>query len=469
MFFLSETARNPKHVGALQIFELPVRAPKNYLKNLVATMKQALPLPPFNYTPHFPLTGMPQWREDPDIDMDYHVGHTAVPGPGDTRQLLEVVGRLHGGILDRHRPCWICRVIEGLEGRRFAVYTKVHHSYVDGISGVQRMCGGLSTSRGSKDFIPIWAHREEKPARREEPGVMQRVSDAGHAAIGLAGAVTEVYEILGKMGLQWLNLHDSYNQIPFDAPRTLMNRPVEWDARAVGICTLPLDRVKAAGLARGGKVNDVVLTVVDAALHDYLEHRGENTDKPLVALCPMSLRESGDDTANTQVSALHVRMGDPGADIDARLQQVIDSASKAKQEAREMSRNALMDAGILIFGAWEFLERSGLEWAVPASYNVLLSNIHGPVGDEMYMLGSRLIACYPISTFLPGTNLNVTVLSHGNSIDFGLLADKHAMPDVDRVAGFIEKRFAELERKLPGAPRKKKAPAVKGRKKSAKA
>jgi hypothetical protein len=141
-----------------------------------------------------------------------------------------------------------------------------------------------------------------------------------------------------------------------------------------------------------------------------------------------------------------------------RLGQVIDSSAKAKQEAREMSRDALLDFAVLMFGAYELLERTGLQERIPASYNVLVSNVPGPTGSRMYMLGSRLIASYPKSTFLPGTNLNVTVLSHGNSIDFGVLADRLAMPDVERLAESIVQRFAELERAL-AKPRASRARA----------
>ncbi|MBK7520580.1 MAG: wax ester/triacylglycerol synthase family O-acyltransferase [Gammaproteobacteria bacterium] len=446
MFFLSEMPASPKHVGALQIFELPPRAPKDYLKKLVARMKSQPPVPPFSYWPLFPRTGMPQWQVDENLDMDYHVRHSALPDPGDTRQLLDTVERLHGGMLDRQRPCWFCQVIEGLHGNRFAVYTKIHHACIDGMSGVRRMYAALSASPTSTVFTAPWAFEEKTAPPRAEPDIATRVAATGRTALAQARAVAELSGTLARMSLQWMKVEYSFHQVPFDAPRSLMNRPLTRDARAVGICTLPLDRVKAAGRRLGGKVNDVVLTVVDAALHEYLRHSGAPSDAALVALCPMSLREDGDHAANTQVSALHVRLGDPQADMRTRLGQVIDSSAKSKQQAREMSRDALLDFAVLMFGAYELLERTGLQERIPASYNVLVSNVPGPTGSRMYLLGSRLIASYPISTFLPGTNLNVTVLSHGNSIDFGVLADRLAMPDVARLTESIVQRFAELER-----------------------
>lgn len=457
MFFLSEMPESPKHVGALQVFELPPRAPHDYLKKLVARLKAQPPVPPFSYRPHFPRTGMPQWQIDDAIDMDCHVRHSAVPAPGSTAQLLEIVERLHSGMLDRQRPCWFCQVIEGLEGNRFAVYCKIHHAYIDGMSGVRRMYGALSESPRSTAITAPWAYEEQKAPRRAEPDFAERVAGLGRTAVAQTRAIGELYETFSRLGLQWMNLHESYHQIPFAAPRTLTNRKLVRDSRAIGVCTLPLDRVRAVGKSLGGKVNDVVLAVVDAALHDYLDERGEHCTEPLVALCPMSLREEGDATANTQASALHVRLGDPQADMRTRLEQVIDSTTKAKEEARHLSRSALLDYTLVMFGLYELLERSSLLQRVPASYNVLVSNVPGPKGGSLYMLGSRLVASYPISTFLPGTNLNVTVLSHGDSIDFGLLADRQAMPDVALLAESIQQRFAELERALAARSVRRKA------------
>lgn len=447
MFYMMETAESPKHVGAIQVFQLPDKAPRNYLTKLVKELKTVSVEAPFNNRPHFPRTGMPEWRQDKELDIDYHVRHSALPSPGTSAQLMTVVGRLHGGVLDRHRPGWIFQIIEGLEGSRFAIYTKIHHAYIDGMSGVKRMYGSLSASPAEKNFVPAWNWKTAARSKSKK-SVSKRVGATGRAALDQAKAVTELYGSFAKMGMHMLKLRESKAQVPFTAPRTLMNEPVRSDTRSVAVCTLPLDRIREIGAQKGGKVNDVVLTLVDAALQDYLRKRGEKSGEPLVALCPMSLREEGDHTANTQVATVHVGLGKPKANIGDRLQQVIESSSAAKQEARAMSRSALMEFVLILAGSMELLMRSGLDQTVSPSYNVLVSNVPGPGDDAMYMAGSQLLASYPISTLTPGVNLNATVLSHGNSLDFGLLADKHAMPDLDSVVESIERYFAELERLL---------------------
>lgn len=451
MFFLTETPQSPKHVGAVQVFELPANAPDTYLIDLVKAFKNAPVAPPFNNRPHFPRFGLPQWREDNELEIDYHVRHSALPKPGSTQQLMDVVQRLHATLLDRRRPGWICQVIEGLEGNRFAIYSKIHHAYIDGKSGAQRMYGSLSTSPASKTVVPSWSFQPQRPAankRRTATG-----NPTGDKLGRQVKGVIEAYEFFSRMGLQWLQLRDSKAQIPFSATRTRMNRSIEWDTRAAAVCTLPLDKVKAVGKARGCTVNEVVLAVIGAALHDYLEEHRENTRVPLVALCPMSIRAEGDDSATTQVSAVHVRLGEPDAAISERLDQVIESSHASKSEVQGLSNEAMVDYGVVIFGLWELLSRTRLDQVIKPSYNVLVSNVPGPGEKDLYLCGSRMLASYPISTLLPGVNLNATLLSHGNSLDFGLLGDMHALPDLDIVVQQMVLRFEELQRAVLGKTR----------------
>ena len=474
MFFLTETPESPKHVGAVQVFQLPPNAPDTYLRDLVAAYKKAPVAPPFNYTPHFPRIGMPQWREDDDMEIDYHVRHSALPRPGNNEQLMQVVQRLHAGLLDRNRPGWLCQVIEGLEDDRFAVYTKIHHAYIDGMSGVKRMYGSLSTSARDKKVVPTWSFLDQQAANAtDRPREKKRSARTGPALGDHVSAVMEASGFLAKMGMQWLKLRDGKAQIPFSATRTRMNRSIEWDTRSTAVCSLPLDKIKEVGKTHGCTVNEVVLAVIGAALHDYLEEHRENTREPLVALCPMSIRAEGDDSASTQVSAVHVRLGEPHASLSDRLDQVMESSRASKDEVQGMSSEAMIDYGVIIFGLWEVLARTKLDQLITPSYNVLVSNVPGPGDEDLYLCGSRMLASYPISTLLPGVNLNATVLSHGNSLDFGLLGDMHALPDLDIVVERMLYHSAELEREVLGKKPCKLNPAgaksaSSGRKKVAK-
>ena len=242
-----------------------------------------------------------------------------------------------------------------------------------------------------------------------------------------------------------------------------MNLPIEWDTRSAAICTLPLDGIKRIGKARDCTVNEVVLAIIGAALDEYLYSHGETLSGPLVALCPMSVRSQSDDSARTQVSAVHVRLGDPGINLSTRLRQVIDSSSASKEEVSTLSPTAMIDYGVMIFALMELLERTKLDQFVAPSYNVLVSNVPGPGDEGLYLCGSRMVASYPISTLLPGVNLNVTLLSHGNSLDFGLLADRHALPDLSEVSDGIVRQFEAMKKMIAPKtkPRAKRTAPVK--------
>jgi len=308
--------------------------------------------------------------------------------------------------------------------------------------------------------VPTWSFLDEQPAHATDR--QQDKKRSARTAPGLGDHVSAVVEasgFLAKMGMQWLKLRDGKAQIPFSATRTRMNRSIEWDTRSTAVCTLPLDKIKEVGKTHGCTVNEVVLAVIGAALHDYLEEHRENTRMPLVALCPMSIRAEGDDSASTQVSAVHVRLGEPHASLSDRLDQVMESSRASKDEVQGMSSEAMIDYGVIIFGLWEVLARTKLDQLITPSYNVLVSNVPGPGDNDLYLCGSRMLASYPISTLLPGVNLNATVLSHGNSLDFGLLGDMHALPDLDIVVERMIYRFAELEREVLGKTRRKRSSA----------
>ncbi len=462
LFYLMESHDNPKHVAGVQIFRLPDKAPDDYMLRLVERLRRVPAVEPFNCRPVFPRVGMPYWQSVDDMEMEYHLRHSALPRPGSMQQLMGVIQRLHAGVLDRERPGWICQVIEGLEGNRFAVYCKIHHAYIDGMSAVKRMYGSLSPDPGSEEVVTVWGY-QGGPESTHGPtrGPLDRFRSTGRTALRQARAVGQVNAQLLKVMMELLKLREHSGHIPFRAPRTRINDPIHSDLRSMGVTSLPLDQVRAIGRAAGCTVNDVVLAITDAALHDYLAGHDDEPDKPLVAMCPMSVREPGDEAANTQVATLLVELGQPGAGPRERLQQVAASASGAKSEAREMSRDGLIDFVLVMGGAFELLQRTGLDRIVPQSYNVLVSNVPGPGTQDMYMRGSRMEASYPISTLTPGNNLNVTVLSHGNSLDFGFLAARGTLPDIEYLVASFDAQFRALAReyRVSGGPARRQAAA----------
>ena len=172
-----ESRDTPMHVGGLLEFTLPKDAPPDYLKQIFEQMRSVRTIPPpWNLRlVEAPLIGprLPLMREIHDVDLDYHVRHSALPHPGGQRELGILVSRLHSNQLDLHRPLWEVHLIEGLEGNRFAMYTKTHHSLIDGVSGMRLIMRALSTDPERRDMVPFWGigagARPARPPRTTAP------------------------------------------------------------------------------------------------------------------------------------------------------------------------------------------------------------------------------------------------------------------------------------------------------------
>src|SRR4051812_5566692 len=165
MFLIPESREQPMHVGSLQLFELPEGADRSLIRETYETLLATTDIAPiFRRRPHrsWSTAGQWAWVDDDDIDLEHHVRHSALPEPGRVRELLALTSRLHGTLLDRQRPLWEMHVIEGLEGNRFAVYTKLHHAVMDGVSGLRLLQRSLSES--PDEATPaFWTPRPRKP------------------------------------------------------------------------------------------------------------------------------------------------------------------------------------------------------------------------------------------------------------------------------------------------------------------
>jgi len=76
-------------------------------------------------------------------------------------------------------------------------------------------------------------------------------------------------------------------------------------------------------------------------------------------------------------------------------------------------------------------------------FNLLVTNVPGPQ-FPLYALGRELQDLFPVA-FLPGNHaLAVAIISYNGGIDFGLLGDYDAMPDLAGFAGYLDDARQEL-------------------------
>jgi diacylglycerol O-acyltransferase len=442
MFFLLETKVSPTHVAALMLFQLPSDAGKRHVAELAALYRKGTPVAPFNWIPEFPKLGMPRWVEAGPLDTRYHVRHMALPAGATWSDFHELVGELHSQVLDRSRPGFRAYFIEGLPNRQFALFFMVHHAMVDGASAIARIAASLDESADARTVRPIYSIGFEGVAPGSGNARGQAILALKSMAAKQAVALTGLDPSLLKKGIG--RGVRGAGSAPFTAPRTPMNAPLRAE-RAIATLSLSLAEMKAVGKAFGGTINDVAVTIVDAALHRYLDDLGADRVEQLVALCPLSLREAGDTEATTKASTMFVPLAKRAMPIAKRMEAIMRSTASAKAELLGMNKDAAILYSLAAFGLSDLAVRTGADVVTRPVANLILSNVPGP-RTELFLNGARLQAIYPISGLGAGIGLNVTLISYAGSMNLGFTGNGPSLPGLDRLARHTEEAFAALRR-----------------------
>ncbi|HET9693836.1 MAG TPA: wax ester/triacylglycerol synthase family O-acyltransferase, partial [Steroidobacteraceae bacterium] len=431
-------------VGSVLILRKPARGGAQVVQQIVEAYRAAKPRPPFNRIPVFRKAGMPLWRELEEVDASQHVLHLALPAPGTDRQLHELIADLHAPMLERHRPGWRVYVIDGLERDRFAIYHKCHHALVDGESGMEILRRSLSESPTDRTIrTTVGLDHPSRP--RPVPAGLQTVLEREARmlarrtlSIGV-GSLYMVEQVLGG-----LRGYTPRSIRAFTAPHTPMNEPI-FNSRAITHTVLPLDRMKAVARRTGTTLNDVTLCLLDAAMNRYLRERGRAPDHPLVALCPVSLRDEGVKEATTNVSAIWPPLGPVNARIHTRLQAIAANTRAAKVELRSLGKDVAYAYAVMAFALSETLTVAKPELFGMRPANMLVSNVRGPE-RPLYLNGARLEALFPVSTLIVGVGLNVTFMSYAGQVVLGFTANGAALPEVESIARYVNEAFRQLDR-----------------------
>ncbi len=476
MFLWTETPETMMHVASLMPFTPPADAGPTYLRDILDEAREDPVMSPWNMklTHPFILRHPRQaWVEDENFDFDYHVRRSALASPGDERELGILVSRLHSHQLDFTRPPWELHVIEGLEGGRFALYTKVHHALVDGFSAVKMLGRSLSEdpeSQAGKFFFSLDPPKRSKPPKQSASliralsgtatGVAKGALDAVGSAAGVAKAVAKLELSRGE---EYTNLKGGWS-----APDSILNQRTS-RTRRFATQQFATSRFKTIAKASGGTLNDVVLTVCGGGLRAYLDELDELPGKPLVAFVPVNMREEGDEGGGNKVAVLMASMGTHVEDPVRRMEAVIDSTRQAKKQMAGLGQlPALAYSGYLLAPsvAQTLAAIAGVKNPLPTTFNLVLSNVPGPK-KTLYLRGSRLEAVYPVSIPAHGMALNITLETYADTMNFGFIGDREAVPHLQRLAVYTGEALVALERAL-GLPSGSGAPQAKPKKSAAK-
>lgn len=477
-FLHLETPEMPMHVGALHVFELPTGMRGSFTTALRQHIESRLPIAPSLRRALAPLPlnlANPAWV--PALpDLKQHIVTIKLPKGSGLPELEALVGQLHPVLLDRTRPLWKFHVIEGLapgpnKARRVAMYTQLHHAAVDGQAAVALANAIMDIGPEPRD-IEVAA----KPARRFRLGTAQMLggmvanefkqyTSLAKSVPGSAGALTQ----MARQGLGSLasSAFDKLRSLAMPssavakaatvsnlglAPRTVLNATVT-ASRSFAAVSLPLLQLKLLRRALDASLNDVVLMVCSGALRSWFTQaqqagHAKLPKQSLVAAVPISLRASGDASANNQASMTLVKLGTHLADRQERVDFVKAATAAMKQNMGSIKTLMpldfpslglpwLMRTATRLYGSAKVADR------LPPLANVVISNVPGPA-FPLYMAGAKMVTNYPTSIVVHGVALNITVQTYNDSLDVGLIACGQAMPDIAILAKAMQAEMDAL-------------------------
>lgn len=444
-----ESAATPMHVGCLQLFRLPDNAGDDYLQQLMEYwMDFDQPESPFDRKLAWPLKGLkqPHWAKADDFDLGYHVRHSALPKPGRVRELLMLVSRLHASLLDRSRPLWELHLIEGLEDRRFAIYTKIHHCVVDGVAGMRLMQDSLSNSEQGSYLPPPWAQqRAARKQRKDSEAAAAGPTALPSQALGtMAGKASSVSALASSGSSMLKGMGGGKGVAPYQAPKSMINTRVS-NARRFVAQSYDLKRIRAVAKKHEATINDIVVAMCGGALRRYLQEHEALPDKPLIGDVPVSVRpaDAAKEGGNA-ISMILTTLATDEADPVRRLVAIRASMQAGKDKLAAMSAKKIANYTTLVMLPFTIGQLVGTAGRIRPMFNVVISNVPGP-REPLYLNGARMTGMYPVSLLFNGQAMNITVTSYEDSLDFGIIACRRSLPSVQRLIDHLEAALAELE------------------------
>ncbi|MEI2808953.1 MAG: wax ester/triacylglycerol synthase family O-acyltransferase [Nocardioides sp.] len=451
-FLLAENRRMPMHVGGLQLYKKPADAGRDYVRELYDQMRNVDEIAPlFLKHPHrsTKTAGSWVWVEDSEFDIEYHVRHSALPKPGRVRELLELVSRLHSTRMAVERPLWEWNLIEGLRDGRIAMYAKLHHALVDGISANRMLQSALSPDPDRRDLPAPWAKRpraDRSVTAGPEADPESITSVAMRQALGIAAEAAGLPGALAKTISR--SLRNETSTLALYAPRTILNQNIT-GSRRFAAQSWPLERIRAVGKASGTTINDVVLAMCSGALRDYLIELDALPDTSLIAMVPVGLKAKESHLASAEggnaLGSVMVRLGTDIADPAVRLSEIHDSMSGGKAALSEMTPMQVLAMSAIGQVPAILPSMLGVSGLTRPAYNLVISNVPGPRVKHYYN-GAELMGNYPLSIPIDGMGLNITCTSYADNMDFGLTGCRRTVPRLQRMLTHLDTSLRGLER-----------------------
>jgi len=431
------------HVASTIIFDGPAPSYEEFREHLEARLhlvpkfRQKLAFVPYGQ-------GRPVWVDDPHLNLDYHVRHTALPEPGSEEQLRNFAARAFSQGLDRSKPLWELWLVDGLEGGRFAIVTKSHHCLVDGVSGadITAILYDTSPDPAPMPSSPPWSARPVPSDSELLAGALiERATQPTELVRGLRAlvrgprqalaAVRDAVEAAGSIAGRGLS-----------APDSPLNREIGPHRRFAWVrAGLPqLRRIKAA---HGGTVNDVILSIVAGGLGRHLRALGHPTgDLELIAMVPVSVRsEEAHGALGNQVSAMMAPLPVWCEDPVERLHLMSERMGDLKHSKQAVGANLLSE--LSDFAPTTIASQAARLQSRQRFFNLVVTNVPGPQ-FPLYVLGRQMRDLFPMVPLAKNQGVCVGIMSYDGGINFGLIGDYEVMQTLDEFADDLQHAMDEL-------------------------
>ena len=457
-FLNAETTASPTHIGSLTVLD-PNDRPGGPITigelrrriagrlHLVAPLRWRLHTVPFGLD-------LPYWLDSGAVEIERHVHEVQLPAPGSDKQLGDLIGELAAQPLRRDLPLWQAFLIHGLEGGRQALYTKVHHAVIDGVSGAEILAVVLdiepSPSAVSRPPSVIVAETPPSAIEMAGRGVRNGLRVATRFGRRGPALIAHVSDLPGAASLPLARAFAAVTRSPRPrpAPPTVLNRPVAQE-RGFAFTSLSLADVKRVRTALGLTINDVVMALCTSAVRRWLIAEGGLPAAPLVAGIPVSVRSTAElGTGGNRISFILAPLPTDVAEPLRRARTVQQSISAAKQRFADLPAGLLDDAVALVPQLLHgLLPRKALAAAAASlrpPMNLLVSNVPGPQ-IPLYAAGARVVSNHPVSVVTDLTGgLNITVMSYNGHLDIGVVACRRTVPDVWTITDHLRSALDEL-------------------------
>jgi len=443
-FLSNESDSTHMHIGAVLIFEGPPPKYDDFVDHVesrlpyVPRYRQKLVYPPLD-------AGRPLWADDPSFNLSFHMRHTALPSPGDDKELIALANRVLSQGLDRTRPLWEMWLVQELADDRFAVLIKSHHAMIDGVSGVDI---GTVIFDVTPDAEPIVA--EEEWAPHTEPSsidlLRRSASELAGAPVSLGerlvNAVRHPESVMDRLGDQAEGLAEVARAFADPAPEVPLNTEIG-PHRRIAWARADLEDFKKVKDSFSTTVNDVVLAIVAGSVRQWLIARGVPTDElELRAMVPVSVRgEEERGHLGNRLATMRAPLPVYEEDPVARLEIVTAAMDGLKQSKQALGAETI--ARLNDFAPPTLLAQAARLTFSTRLFNLLVTNVPGPQ-IPLYMLGRKLEEAFPMAFLAKNHALAIGVMSYDGQVNIGLLGDYDAMPDIDMVARGLNGALEEL-------------------------